>query len=389
MTPSSPQDPTNSERAWMSRKDHLRKLIESHTRRLEILEERRAQYGLDTPPAVLTEIEDIRTALAELQAELATLAEETTSAPPTAVDTSRGIHSKFRPAAGPQLYGDLTPGPATLIGLNEIPQPPARPVSDLAPAAANAPDSPRQVSDALTSEVSGILADELLASAAFEETLMAIEAERQRLATLLENNLTTPLRLLLAQSNALEQYLRANPAAHSAVFMLTTLARQALQHVQDLIADLHPTVLETLGLEQALEMLANQKMRAHGLQITLAFERSSQRLPPRVELALFRVAQDLLDRAINQARASHVLVQLNRRDDHLILTLTDNGVGVTDETTLQSLRRQLEPVGGTVKAGAGYQGSFEVVIILNIKDLAALNASEMDLLQLLAEERKR
>jgi signal transduction histidine kinase len=171
--------------------------------------------------------------------------------------------------------------------------------------------------------------------------------------------------------------------------MLTTLARQALQHVQDLIADLHPTVLETLGLEQALEMLANQKMRAHGLQITLALERFSQRLPPRMELALFRVAQDLLDRAINQARASHVLVQLTRRDDHLILTLADNGVGVTDETTLQSLRRQLEPVGGTVKANAGYRGSFEVIITLNIKDLADLNAREMELLQLLAEERKR
>ncbi|MCP4409130.1 MAG: hypothetical protein GY807_15510 [Gammaproteobacteria bacterium] len=59
----------------MSRQDELQKLISEHNRRLQILEERLARQGIETPPSVITEIEDIKTELAELQTELEVLPE--------------------------------------------------------------------------------------------------------------------------------------------------------------------------------------------------------------------------------------------------------------------------------------------------------------------------
>ena len=42
----------------MTRKEDLQKLISQHNRRRQILKERQARQGIETPPSVITEIED-------------------------------------------------------------------------------------------------------------------------------------------------------------------------------------------------------------------------------------------------------------------------------------------------------------------------------------------
>ncbi len=54
----------------MSRRDNIEKLLINYNRRLQALQERKALYGLDTPIAILTEIEEIETQIEELQTEL-------------------------------------------------------------------------------------------------------------------------------------------------------------------------------------------------------------------------------------------------------------------------------------------------------------------------------
>lgn len=60
----------------MSRQDNIKKLLVNYNRRLQALQERQALYGLDTPIAILTEIEDIESQIEELQTELAGLNKE-------------------------------------------------------------------------------------------------------------------------------------------------------------------------------------------------------------------------------------------------------------------------------------------------------------------------
>ncbi|MEW5956573.1 MAG: tetratricopeptide repeat protein [Chloroflexota bacterium] len=57
----------------MSRQDDLQQLIINYGRRLQKLQEQQALMGLDTPPHILIEIEDIQAKMAELQEKLATL----------------------------------------------------------------------------------------------------------------------------------------------------------------------------------------------------------------------------------------------------------------------------------------------------------------------------
>jgi serine/threonine protein kinase len=174
------------------------------------------------------------------------------------------------------------------------------------------------------------LAAELLVYAALEDTSAAVEAERRRLADLLQGNVIDPLNLLLSQANAYAQSLGTNPTVRMAVSVLSSLAQQALQRARDLESNLHPAILETLGLEPALESLASQVMRAHGLQVSLSLERMRERLPQQIELALFRAAQDALDRAVRHAHASQVTIRLERDEERLLFGLSDNGIAPAD-----------------------------------------------------------
>ena len=54
----------------MSREDEIRRILINYHRRLQALEERRALFGMETPVATLTEIEDIKSEIEKLQTQL-------------------------------------------------------------------------------------------------------------------------------------------------------------------------------------------------------------------------------------------------------------------------------------------------------------------------------
>jgi len=233
-------------------------------------------------------------------------------------------------------------------------------------------------------------AADLLVYAALEDTAAAMEVERRRLAGMLQSNVIDPLNLLLSQANAYEQTLGANPTARMAVSVLSSLAGQVLQRVRDLEASLHPTILHTLGLEPALEALASQAMRVHGLQVVLSLERMPDRPPPQIELALFRAAQDALERVIRHAHASQVTIRLQRRQGRLLLSLSDNGtltsgVKAGDREGLRAARQRIEQLDGTFEAGVGPYGGLELQIGFAVEAPVELTSREMEVIQLLAE----
>jgi serine/threonine protein kinase/DNA-binding NarL/FixJ family response regulator len=224
---------------------------------------------------------------------------------------------------------------------------------------------------------------ELLVYAAVEDTVSAIEIERRRLARLLQSNLSEPLNLLLAQAGVYEQTLGANPAARMAVSVLSSLARQLQQQLRDLETDLHPTLLETLGLEPALEALAAQVTRAHGLQVELSIERLRERLPAPIELVLFRATQSALDRAIRRGHASRATIHLEQREAQFLFSLHDNSTAARGADVLRDARRRIEQLGGSFETRA--QDGFELIVRFTLEAPIQLTAREMDVIRLLAQ----
>jgi len=91
----------NIQGAPKSRVDHLQNLIAEKTRRLQKLQNQKAQYGVDVRPHILTEIEDIEATIEQLQIELANAATATRE---KAVESEPGVAS-----------GRATPIPAAVL----------------------------------------------------------------------------------------------------------------------------------------------------------------------------------------------------------------------------------------------------------------------------------
>ncbi len=218
-----------------------------------------------------------------------------------------------------------------------------------------------------------------------QHTSAAIEAERRRLAGLVEERILGSLDLLLSQASIYQTSLGNNPQAQLVASVLTSLARQSIQQARDLVDNLHPSVLETLGIEPALEALASQVLRTYGMRIVLSLQRLSERLPPHIELVVFRAVQAALERAVDHSRASQASIRLEKHHESLTCVFNDNGNVSTGLDTLQVVRQQLEQIGGTLETRLNQEGGLEMVISLHISPPVDLTPREIDVLRLLVE----
>ena len=225
----------------------------------------------------------------------------------------------------------------------------------------------------------------LLMYAAMEDTTTALEGERRRLAQMLEKQIIESLNLLLAQSNAYEQTLHQDNQTRMAFSVMSTLVRQSLQQTRDMVDNLNPSLLESLGLEPALEALSNQIIRAHGLHVNLHLERQVERLAPRLELVLFRVTQMALERALHQTQATYVTIKLSRSETLLRYQFLDNGLlGLSGEIAA-NLESQISQFGGQITVEDQAKGGLDLQIQFQLAPPIQLTARELDVMGLLVE----
>ncbi|MBX3058422.1 MAG: protein kinase [Anaerolineae bacterium] len=268
--------------------------------------------------------------------------------------------------------------------VENIPATPRQPMSnDQPPLVDTLVERLARTSTAITPAQKAGMAPALFSYAAAEDTAVALETERQRLAGLLQDQVIEPLNLLLAQAGMYEQVMAVNTPGRTAVSVLATLARQLLQQVRDLETNLRPTILESLGLEPALEAQANQVMRARGVQITLELPRLVERLPASLELALFRATQEMIAAALDNGHATHITIYLRRQPDELLYTLADNGPVDTPRLTPASQQR-VTNMGGQISNGVRH-GRYEVTIRFTLTPPLLLTAREMEVIVCLAE----
>jgi signal transduction histidine kinase len=120
---------------------------------------------------------------------------------------------------------------------------------------------------------------------------------------------------------------------------------------------LRPDVLDRLGLAPALETLTKE-LCPEGVILYTEIAGTGRRLPPEIELALFRIAQETLRNVRKHALATEVLVKVKFSPHKVSLTIADNGRGfripkATDDFVnkgklgLIGMQERTRSVGGT------------------------------------------
>lgn len=142
------------------------------------------------------------------------------------------------------------------------------------------------------------------------------------------------------------------------------LVGRALAQVRDLSNLLRPSALDDLGLAPALQALAADVGERARIDVALRAGDLGSALPPDVEVAIYRVVQEALTNVVRHAGATHVRVDVERRDRDVMVAVEDDGRGL-DGTRLPQLgllgmRERVTAVGGRLEVGSGAQGGTRV-----------------------------
>ncbi len=143
----------------------------------------------------------------------------------------------------------------------------------------------------------------------------------------------------------------------------------SIQGIRRMVLELRPPVLDHLGLDGALEWLAHDFQKRHGILCKFHSEGSFDTIDTTVATALFRIAQEVQTNVALHAKASTMLVELAHQERHLRLTVTDDGIGLneTDVTKptsfgLIGIQERVRLLGGTI-AFQGHRGRGTRVIV--------------------------
>jgi two-component system sensor histidine kinase UhpB len=116
---------------------------------------------------------------------------------------------------------------------------------------------------------------------------------------------------------------------------LRETARHGTEEVRRIARRLRPDALEELGLVSALAALASAFERQAGLPVLRRLELAVA-ISSDEELVIYRIAQEALTNVARHAEATWVQLELRDSADGIVLTVADNGRGMTADAATSS-----------------------------------------------------
>jgi PAS domain S-box-containing protein len=199
----------------------------------------------------------------------------------------------------------------------------------------------------------------------------AREDERRRIARELHDELGQRLTALKMEITGLGKRAGLGDDDQRLAGMLAMLD-ETVAAVRRIASDLRPLMLDDLGLVAAIEWLARDMARRSGMQIQVQLDEPRPAAGERLATALYRMVQEALTNVVRHAHANHVDIELRQRGEWLVLTVTDDGVGLPDPAAvrddaygLMGMRVRAAMLGGTVQLdNSGRRGGARLCIQL-------------------------
>jgi len=190
-------------------------------------------------------------------------------------------------------------------------------------------------------------ANELLQKKAAQE---AVVAERTRLARDLHDAVTQTLFSATLIADVLPDIWSMNrEEGYKRLEELRQLTRGALAEMRTLLVELRPNALVDVALPVLLRQLTEAMIGRARIKISLNIE-GEQKLPPEVQISIYRVTQEALNNIGKHAKASQALVNL-QLGEKVRLSIEDDGQGfdpssvTADHLGLKIMRERAEAVG--------------------------------------------
>ena len=164
------------------------------------------------------------------------------------------------------------------------------------------------------------------------------EAERARLARELHDDITQRLAFLNIEMDKLEiQDQSLSEPGKKRLRQMGDDLGQLSSDIHMISRQLHPSILDDLGLTQAIETECKNFTRLREISITLDLDGTLQDLSKEICLCIYRILQEGLRNIAQHAEATDIQIMLSRKDDTVHFLVKDNGKGFDPTSNKKSV----------------------------------------------------
>ena len=183
------------------------------------------------------------------------------------------------------------------------------------------------------------------------------EQEKSSLSRELHDSLggiLTPAKMDLAW---LDARIGSDAAFADRMKRLNALIDEGIDLKRRIIEKLRPSLLDHLGLAAALQWHVDDACRKASIGCKLHLSDELERLPPDLEIALYRLVQESIANVVGHAQAKSVELRVERLPQGLSLCVADDGIGIADVAAARNLSRGLAGMANRVRS---LKGTFEL-----------------------------
>jgi PAS domain S-box-containing protein len=204
--------------------------------------------------------------------------------------------------------------------------------------------------------------------------ITAQENELRRLARDLHDDLTQKLAVTAIEAGSIEQGFKdlPGPVLQKIVRIKEQLIKIS-KDVHNLSRDLHPSILDDLGLERAVQLECSNFSSRTGIAVVFTPKNIPGNMSSEISLSIYRIIQEGLSNIVKHADTKNAYVFLEAYDHSILLTVRDTGAGFDQNDVRQqaalglgSIRERVRLVNGqsSITSSPGKGTSIEVKIPL-------------------------
>jgi len=199
------------------------------------------------------------------------------------------------------------------------------------------------------------------------------ENERAIISREIHDQLGQSLTALKLDLSWLQSNLSTSAEISNKLSGMADIINSTIKDVQRISAELRPGILDDLGLAAAIEWYAEEFEKRSGLHVELDLDEIPIQ-DEKTSLALFRVMQESLTNVIRHAQATTIKISLHEINEHVVLDVDDNGIGISIEKLksmkslgLMSMHDRVKQVNGTLDILCGHDAGTKLRICVPFK----------------------
>ena len=158
------------------------------------------------------------------------------------------------------------------------------------------------------------------------ELLLSEARERRQLSVDLHDGIGQTLAMCQINTQKLQQSANSETVRKCAD-QIIKLIEMAISDTRTLTFNLSPPSLYELGLEAALDELAEKIQQEYGLLITLQDDGRLKRINLNTQISLYRAVRELIFNVVKHAQAREMKITISENDSRLLISVKDDGIG--------------------------------------------------------------